>query len=82
MVWHMPTNANFLLREIGIVLFLSVVGLKSGSMFVETLLVGDGLLWLGCGAVITLVPLLIIGAFGILILKKTTWKQSASLLGA
>ena len=82
MVWYMPTNANFLLREIGIVLFLSVVGLKSGSMFVETLLVGDGLLWLGCGAVITLVPLLIIGAFGILILKKTTWKQSASLLGA
>lgn len=69
LVWYMPANANFLLRELGIVMFLSVVGLSSGGRFLETLLLGDGLLWLLCGAVITLVPLLIVGLFGLLVLR-------------
>lgn len=59
--WFMPPSANLALREIGIVLFLSVVGLKSGGDFVTTLVDGDGLLWMGCGAAITLIPLLIAG---------------------
>jgi putative transport protein len=70
MLWYMPVNANFLLREIGIVMFLSVVGIKSGGMFMQTLLVGDGLLWLACGAAITLIPLLIVGAFGLIVLRQ------------
>lgn len=59
--WFMPPSANLALREIGIVLFLSVVGLKSGGEFVSTLVDGDGLLWMACGAVITLLPLLVVG---------------------
>ncbi len=61
LLWHMPVNANFLLREIGITLFLSCVGLKAGSQFAQTLLDGDGLLWMACGAVVTLAPLLLVG---------------------
>ncbi|WP_431859179.1 putative transporter [Azospirillum sp.] len=61
LVWFMPPAANLALREIGIILFLAVVGLLSGGRFVETLLSGDGLVWIGCGAVITLVPLLVVG---------------------
>lgn len=59
--WFMPPSANLALREIGIVLFLSVVGLKSGGEFVSTLVNGDGLLWIWCGVFITLVPLLVVG---------------------
>ena len=59
--WFMPPSANLALREVGIVLFLSVVGLKSGGEFVSTLVDGDGLLWMACGAVITLLPLLVVG---------------------
>lgn len=59
--WFMPPSANLALREIGIVLFLSVVGLKPGGEFVSTLVDGDGLLWMACGAVITLLPLLVVG---------------------
>jgi putative transport protein len=70
MVWYMPVNANFLLREIGIVMFLSVVGIKSGGKFMETLLEGDGLLWLGCGAAITLLPLLVMGLIGRVLLRQ------------
>ncbi|HYG86320.1 MAG TPA: putative transporter [Azospirillum sp.] len=63
LVWFMPPAANMALREIGIILFLAVVGLLSGGRFVETLLSGEGLVWIGCGAVITLVPLLVVGLF-------------------
>lgn len=59
--WFMPPSANLALREIGIVLFLAVVGLKSGGSFLDTLLNGSGLEWMGYGVSITLVPLLITG---------------------
>lgn len=57
----MPPSANLALRELGIVLFLSVVGLKSGGNFVDTLLNGDGLSWIGYGILITAIPLLTAG---------------------
>ncbi|WP_109843730.1 putative transporter [Aggregatibacter aphrophilus] len=59
--WFMPPSANLALRELGIVLFLAVVGLKSGGSFLDSLLNGDGLEWMGYGVIITLVPLLVTG---------------------
>ncbi|MGM7731135.1 putative transporter [Yersinia enterocolitica] len=59
--WFMPPSANLALRELGIVLFLSVVGLKSGGDFINTLVNGDGLAWIGYGAMITGIPLLTVG---------------------
>jgi putative transport protein len=47
--WFMPPSANLALRELGIVLFLAVVGLKSGGDFVATLTQGDGMSWIGYG---------------------------------
>ncbi len=61
LIWHMPHTANHMVREIGISLFLAAVGLKSGEKFLDVLLGAEGLRWLIFGAVITLVPLLIIG---------------------
>jgi putative transport protein len=61
LVWFMPPAANLALREVGIVLFLAVVGFLSGDRFLDTLLHGDGLAWIGYGAAITLIPLLIVG---------------------
>jgi putative transport protein len=61
LVWHMPTNANHMLREVGITLFLAAVGLRSGEKFVEVLLGADGLRWLMYGAAVTAVPLVIVG---------------------
>lgn len=60
-LWYLPANANVLLREFGIVLFLSCVGLKSGTHFAEALLSGGGFLWMGVGAVVTLTPLMLVG---------------------
>lgn len=61
LVWFMPPVANQTLRELGIVLFLAVVGLKAGDRFFEILAHGDGLRWMATGALITLVPLLAVG---------------------
>jgi putative transport protein len=69
LLWYLPTNANLLLREFGIVLFLSCVGLKSGTHFVETLLRGQGFLWMAMGAVITLAPIMIISLLARMVLK-------------
>lgn len=60
-VWYLPLSANLVLREIGITLFLACVGLRSGGRFVETLLSGDGLVWMGLGALITAIPILLVG---------------------
>jgi putative transport protein len=69
LVWYMPVNANIAMRELGIVLFLGCVGLKAGDQFVPTLVNGDGLLWMGCGAVITFIPMLLLGFLGRLVFK-------------
>jgi len=60
MNFYIPHSANMMLREFGIVLFLACVGLKAGDGFVDTLVKGDGLLWMACGAGITIVPLLVV----------------------
>lgn len=60
-IWYLPQSANLIMREVGITLFLACVGLKSGGKFVDTLLVGDGLYWMLLAALITLLPLLIVG---------------------
>ena len=57
----MPPSANLALREIGIVLFLAVVGFKSGAGFIDTLINGDGPAWMMYGVAITLIPLLLVG---------------------
>ncbi|QLB12285.1 putative transport protein [Bisgaardia hudsonensis] len=67
--WFMPPSANLALREIGIVLFLAIVGLKSGGSFIDTLVNGAGLEWMGYGMIITLVPLITVGIIARLYVK-------------
>ncbi|MBC8002903.1 MAG: putative transporter [Opitutaceae bacterium] len=69
LLWYMPINANFAIRELGIVLFLACVGLHSGERFVETLVHGDGLKWMAFAGMITVVPLLVVGLFARLFMK-------------
>ncbi|MBP8041452.1 MAG: putative transporter [Bacteroidales bacterium] len=75
-------SANKMLRETGIVMFLAGVGLKSGESFVSTLLQGDGLLWIGYGAIITAVPIIIIGFITKFILKRNFFELCGLLAGS
>lgn len=69
MIWYMPLNANLALRELGITLFLACAGLKAGEHFMDVLLTTQGFLWMTCGAVITLLPLLLAAWVGRIFMK-------------
>jgi putative transport protein len=55
MVWTLPYNANLTLRQIGLILFLAAVGLKSGYTFVSTFAQSGGATLLLLGAVVSVV---------------------------
>ncbi len=61
LVTYTTTSANLMLREIGLVLFLASVGIKAGANFWNTVVDGDGLLYVATGFLITVLPILIIG---------------------
>jgi len=61
LVTYTTTSANMMLREIGLVLFLASVGIKAGAGFFETVMQGNGYLYVLTGFLITVIPILIIG---------------------
>lgn len=64
LVTYTTVSANLMLREIGIALFLASVGIDAGDSFIHTIVEGDGLLYVAYGAIITIIPILIIGILG------------------
>lgn len=61
LVTYTTTSANMMLREMGLALFLASVGIKAGAGFVDTVVQGDGLLYVLTGFLITIIPILIVG---------------------
>ncbi|MGC9070845.1 MAG: putative transporter [Elusimicrobiales bacterium] len=61
--WYMPPAGNLMLREIGIVLFLASVGLKSGESFFSMLIYGEGLKIAVLSFLISFIPIMVIGTF-------------------
>lgn len=53
-----------MVREIGICIFLACVGLGCGKDFVHTVVNAEGLTWIGYGAIVTILPILIGGLIG------------------
>ena len=69
LVTYTTMSANLMLREVGISLFLACVGLGAGEGFVRTIIHEGGYHWIGYGAIITILPLLIVGIFARKVLK-------------
>lgn len=61
------SHGVWMLREVGIALFLAGVGLGAGGKFVET--VQEHYMWVVYGVIITMVPPVLVGLFGRLVLK-------------
>lgn len=62
-VTYATRSAMKMLQEIGISLFLAAVGLSSGKIFFETIL-SHGATWFFYGAIITIVPAILIAIIG------------------
>lgn len=63
--FHLTTyttmSANLMLRQLGIIIYLAGLGIDSGVHFFETVFRAEGLLWIGLGFRLTIVPVLIVG---------------------
>ena len=63
--FHLTTyttmSANLMLRQLGIIIYLAGLGIDSGVHFFETVFRAEGLLWIGPGFLLTIVPVLIVG---------------------
>ena len=81
-VWHMPVNTNLAFREFGIALFFAAVGLNAGAKFFATVFSATGLEWLLAGLVVTMQPLLLVGAFARIVLKMNFMDLSGLLSGS
>lgn len=82
LVTYTTMSANLMLREIGLALFLASVGIKAGGNFVQTVVEGDGLLYVGCGFLITTLPLLIMGLVARLKYKMNYFTLMGLLAGS
>ena len=71
--FHLTTyttqSANLMVRQLGIVTYLAGLGISSGSHFFETVFRTEGLLWIGIGFLLTLLPILIVGILAMKLLK-------------
>lgn len=81
LVTYTTTSANMMLREIGLVLFLASVGIKAGAGFWDTVVQGDGLKYVGCGFLITVIPILLIGTIARLKFKFNYFTIMGMLAG-
>ena len=63
--FHLTTyttmSANLMLRQLGIIIYLAGLGIDSGVHFFETVFRAEGLLWIGLGFLLTILPVLIVG---------------------
>ena len=58
-------SASLMLRRLGLALYLACLGLDAGSGFIDTVLRPEGLLWIGVGFLLTVVPVTIIGVIAL-----------------
>lgn len=58
---YMTRSAGLMLRKLGLSLYLACLGLEAGKDFFETVVRPEGLLWVGLGFLLTIVPVLIVG---------------------
>ncbi len=82
MVTYTTRSANLMLRGIGLSLYLACLGLDAGAHFVETIFRGDGLVWIGAGFAITVIPVLIVGMMSMRLWKMDFGSTCGMVCGA
>ena len=82
MVTYTTRSANLMLRGIGLSLFLACLGLDSGAHFIDTIMKGDGLLWIGLGFIVTTVPVIIMAILALRCFKLDFGSTCGMLCGS
>lgn len=82
MVTYTTQSASLMMRSLGLSLYLACLGLDSGHDFFATVMRPEGLLWIVAGFVLTVIPVLIVGAIGVKAMKIDFGTISGMLCGA
>lgn len=82
LVTYTTRSANLMLRGIGLSLYLGCLGLSAGADIMQTIKGGDGLMWIGLGFIITVVPVLVMGLLSMRIWKVGFGAVCGMLCGA
>lgn len=69
MITYTTPSANLMLRGLGLTLYLACLGLASGAHFFETVFRAEGLLWVGIGFILTIIPILLVGIIALKTMK-------------
>ena len=75
-------SANLMIRQLGIVIYLAGLGISSGEHFFETLFRAEGLVWIGLGFALTIVPVLVVGLFASIVFRIDYAKNIGMLCGS
>ncbi|MCR5244528.1 MAG: putative transporter [Bacteroidales bacterium] len=75
-------SANLMLRRLGLSMYLVCLGLSAGGQFFETVFRPEGLLWIGLGFAITVIPVMIVGCLSVSGMKLDYGTVSGMLCGA
>jgi len=82
MVTYTTVSANLMLRAIGLSLYLAALGLSSGAHFFDTVFRSEGLMWIGIGAFLTIVPTLLLGLVALKCMKLDFGTVAGTLCGS
>ncbi len=82
MVTYTTRSANLMLRALGLTLYLACLGLSSGAHFFETVFRAEGAMWVGIGAAMTIIPVIIIGFIALKLMKIDFGTVSGMLCGS
>ncbi len=65
MISYTTRSASLMLRKLGLSLYLACLGLDAGKDFLATVVRPEGLMWVGVGFLITLIPVVVIGVIAL-----------------
>lgn len=82
MITYTTRSANLMLRALGLSMYLACLGLDAGAHFFATVFRPEGLLWIGLGAGLTIVPTLIVGVIAFKVMKIDFGSVTGMLCGS
>lgn len=82
MITYTTISANLMLRGLGLSMYLACLGLDAGVHFFETVFRPEGLLWVGLGFLITLVPVILVAVLSIKLMKIDFGSVAGMLCGS
>lgn len=75
-------SANLLMRQFGLTVYLACLGIGAGEHFFETVFQTEGLIWIGFGFILTVVPVLIVALIGMKVYKINFARNVGMLCGS